>query len=578
MQKLIVRRSTDTNPLAGSGLSPLLQRIFAARGVQGPDELDTGLKGLLPYHALKDIDRAVAVIGDTLMRGERILIVGDYDCDGATSSALAVLGLRAMGAGWVDFLVPDRFAYGYGLSPEIVAVAARCEPQLLITVDNGVSSVEGVAAARAAGMRVVVTDHHLAGSQLPKADALVNPNQPGCEFPAKSTCGVGVIFYVLSALRRWLEQQGWFARQGIPLPNLADWLDLVALGTVADVVSLEQNNRRLVEQGLRRIRAGRARPGMLALLDVAGRKPEQLVASDLGFAIGPRLNAAGRLDDMSIGIRCLLTDDPAEARALAAELDRFNQDRKLIEQSMQVQALELLKQLDLGRDGEPPAGVCLYEPDWHEGVIGILASRIKDRLHRPVIAFARAENGQLKGSARSIPGLHIRDALDAVAARYPGLLTKFGGHAMAAGLTLDHDGFTAFQHAFCDEAARSLSATQLQARIDTDGELSPQELTMEVARELRFAGPWGQHFPEPLFDGEFELVQQRIVGQRHLKLVLAAAGGYCVDAIAFNVDLELWPSEAPRARVVYKLDINEFRGNQSLQLLVDYLEPLPVKS
>ena len=575
LRKLIERRPVpDLSVFAGSPLPPLLQRIYATRGIADCTQLDPALKRLQPYHALHQIDQAVAVIGAALVGGQRILVVGDYDCDGATSSALAVLALRDMGAAWVDFLVPDRFAYGYGLSPEIVAVAAERRPDLLITVDNGISSIDGVAAARAAGMRVVVTDHHLAGAELPAADAIVNPNQPGCDFPAKNTCGVGVIFYVLSALRRWLEAHDWFSTRGLALPNLGNYLDLVALGTVADVVSLDHNNRILVEQGLRRIRAGATRPGILALLEVAGRSPAQLVAADLGFAIGPRLNAAGRLDDMSIGIRCLLTNDPGEARALASQLDDFNRDRKQIEQSMQSEALTLLKRLDLGVDGEPPCGLCLYDPAWHEGVIGILASRIKDRLHRPVIAFANADNGQIKGSARSIPGLHIRDALDAVAARHPGLLRKFGGHAMAAGLTLERDGYEPFCRAFDAEARRCLSAAQLQARIDSDGELSRAEFSIELAEQLRMAGPWGQQFPEPLFDGEFELIQQRIVGQRHLKLMLATADGFCLDAIAFNVDLDSWPSSASRARVVYKLDVNEFRGNRTLQLLVEYLEPL----
>ncbi|HEY5717478.1 MAG TPA: single-stranded-DNA-specific exonuclease RecJ [Motiliproteus sp.] len=567
------RPAADLAAFRGSHLPPLLQRIYASRGISSSSQLEYGLKVLEPYHALTGIERAVEVIGHALISGRRILVVGDYDCDGATSSALAVLALRQMGAAWVDFLVPDRFAYGYGLSPEIVAVAAEQQPDLLITVDNGISSIDGVAAAKRVGMQVVVTDHHLAGAELPDADAVVNPNQPGCAFSAKNTCGVGVIFYVMSALRRWLEQRDWFTQQGLALPNLGHYLDLVALGTVADVVSLDHNNRVLVEQGLRRIRAGATRPGILALLEVAGRAPAQLVASDLGFAIGPRLNAAGRLDDMSIGIRCLLTEDPAEARDLAVLLDEFNRDRKQIEQSMQAQALQLLQRIDLEQGGELPHGLCLFEPDWHEGVIGILASRIKDRLHRPVIAFATAENGQIKGSARSIPGLHIRDALDAVAARHPGLLRKFGGHAMAAGLTLEREGYPQFCAAFDQEARRMLSAAALQARILTDGELSRAEFSLELAEQLRMAGPWGQQFPEPVFDGEFELIQQRIVGQRHLKLMLGTADGFCLDAIAFNVDLNEWPSSRTRARVVYKLDVNEFRGNRSLQLLVDYLEP-----
>ncbi|WP_207063661.1 single-stranded-DNA-specific exonuclease RecJ [Motiliproteus sp. SC1-56] len=576
MNKRIVRRPAgDSGALSGTDLPPLLQRIYSSRGIRRPEELDRSLKVLHPYHCLQDIDRAVEEIGASVVGGERILVVGDFDCDGATSSALAVLALRAMGAAWVDFLVPNRFEYGYGLSREIVAVAAQQHPHLLITVDNGISSIDGVAAAREAGMRVVVTDHHLPGEELPAAQALVNPNRADCNFPSKHTCGVGVIFYVMSALRRWLEARGWFADQGIPMPNMADFLDLVALGTVADVVALDQNNRALVEQGLRRIRARRARPGLLALLEVAGRNPAQLVAADLGFAVGPRLNAAGRLEDMAIGIRCLLTDDPDEARRAATELDALNRQRREIEQDMQQQALAALEAMSLDDQGELPYGVCLFDESWHEGVIGILASRIKERLHRPVIAFADAGRGQIKGSARSIPGLHIRDALDAVAARHPEVLSKFGGHAMAAGMTLHRDQLETFRQAFDAEARRHLDAAALEARLESDGELKREELTLEMAVLLRNAGPWGQQFPEPRFDGCFELLQQRIVGQRHLKLVVQLPGtGFCLDAIAFNVDLDVWPSSADRARLAYRLDINQFRGKTSLQLVVDHLEPL----
>lgn len=580
MNKQIVARSSEISPgLSGSGLIPLLQRIYSSRGVAATEELDNSLKGLLPYHTLRDIGPAVAEISRSIETGERILVVGDFDCDGATSSALAVSALRGLGAAWASYLVPNRFEYGYGLSPEIVAVAAEQSPQLLITVDNGISSVEGVRAAKAAGMRVVVTDHHLPGDALPDADALVNPNQHGCEFSGKNTCGVGVIFYVMTAVCRELQQRGWFERQQLAVPNMAEFLDLVALGTVADVVPLDRNNRILVDQGLKRIRAGRCRPGIAALAEIGGRTLSKLVAADLGFAIAPRLNAAGRLEDMSIGIECLLSQNPDEARRLALQLDELNQDRKQIEQQMQSQALSILANMQLGSgsDAELPFGITLFEPDWHEGVIGILASRIKERLHRPVIAFAQAEGGQVKGSARSIPGLHIRDTLDAIAARHPELLNKFGGHAMAAGMSLDRQHFERFQQAFDEEVRRRLTAEQLLARIETDGALSVAEMSLETAQQLRNGGPWGQLFPEPLFEGVFEIVQQRIVGERHLKLMLAEAGnpqGFCVDAIAFNVDLDIWPSDAPQLRLAYKLDLNEFRGKVSLQLLVDYLEPV----
>ncbi|MEH6626425.1 MAG: single-stranded-DNA-specific exonuclease RecJ [Motiliproteus sp.] len=573
MNKLIVRRNNEY-PLNEPSLPPLLQRIYGSRGIQNTKELERTLNGLESYQAMKGMPEAIAEIADAVVSAKRILIVGDFDCDGATSSSLAVLALRAMGAAWVDFLVPNRFQFGYGLSPEIVAVAAQKSPDLLITVDNGISSIEGVQAAKELGMRVVVTDHHLPGKSLPEADALVNPNQHGCDFPSKNLCGVGVIFYVMSALRRELQGRNWFQSQGLEVPNMASYLDLVALGTVADVVSLDQNNRILVEQGLRRIRAGAARPGILALLSVAGRDHRKLVASDLGFAVGPRLNAAGRLEDMSIGIECLLSTDADAANALAFQLDELNQDRKRIEQSMQDQALNILDNMALAGEAEMPAGLCLFDASWHEGVIGILASRIKERLHRPVIAFAQAEGGMIKGSARSIPKLHIRDALDAVAARCPQLLSKFGGHAMAAGMSLRREDLDAFSQAFDEEVRRQLNDDDFQARIESDGELAASELSLEMAQQLRDAGPWGQNFPEPLFDGVFNIVQQRIVGQRHLKLMLAEPGsGHCVDAIAFNVDTDVWPNTSQQARLAYKLDINEFRGRTSVQLMVDYLEP-----
>jgi len=552
-----------------------LARIYASRGVQSQAELGRNLKELLPDSEMKGMNEAVARLTHAVVSNESMLIVGDFDCDGATSTAVAVLGLRMMGATQVDYLVPNRFEYGYGLSPEIVEVAHTQSPSLLITVDNGISSVEGVARARSLGMDVVVTDHHLAGDQLPDAAAIVNPNQPGCGFPAKSTCGVGVIFYVLIALRRALQQQGWFEQQGLAVPNLASLLDLVALGTVADVVALEHNNRVLVHQGLKRIRAGQARPGLLALIEISGRQKERLVASDLGFAIAPRLNAAGRLEDMSIGIECLLSDDADYARDLAQSLDQLNLERRGIEQEMQQQALQLLDQIPLD-ENQLPYGLCLYDEAWHQGVVGILASRIKERTHRPVIAFARGDNGDIKGSARSIPGLHIRDALATLDARHPDLISKFGGHAMAAGLTLNSGALDQFKVAFDQAVREQLSADDLDQRIETDGELSASEMSLELAERLREAGPWGHHFPETLSDGQYSVLQQRIVGQRHLKLVLMdAKTGISVDAIHFNADMDCWPDQAiVSVRAVYKLDVNEFRGQRNVQLMVDYIEPL----
>lgn len=553
----------------------MLQRVYLARGITGQDQISNDLSLVHKPDALKGLKDAVALVVEALEQQQRILVVGDFDADGATSCALAVSALKSMGASSVDFLVPNRFEFGYGLTPEIVAVAGQFQPDLIITVDNGISSNAGVAAANASGMKVLVTDHHLPGDTLPDAAAIVNPNQPGCHFPSKNLAGVGVIFYLMSALRAELRQRNWFESRGLADPNMAEYLDLVALGTVADVVPLDHNNRILVEQGLRRIRAGRVRPGIAALLEVAQRDPRRLVSADLGFALGPRLNAAGRLDDMSLGIQCLMSDDIWQARDMAKQMDDLNRDRKSIEGSMQQEALQSLQQLSLA-DEELPYGLCLYDPQWHQGVVGILASRIKDRYHRPVIAFADAdESGSIKGSARSIPGLHIRDTLDRVAAKHPQLLSKFGGHAMAAGLTIQQSDYESFTRAFDQAVREQLTEKDLQAVIMSDGELSEQDMELSLAQQLKQAGPWGQHFPEPLFDGEFRLVQQRIVAEKHLKLVVSPVHSpdLVIDAIAFFVDTDRWPDdEVENVRLVYKLDVNEFRGRQSLQLLVDNIE------
>jgi single-stranded-DNA-specific exonuclease len=551
-------------------LPPLLTRLYAARGVQSAAELDKGLARLIPFQQLKGIDAAVSLLVTALAQGQRILIVGDFDADGATASAVGVLGLRMLGAAHVDYLVPNRFEYGYGLTPEIVAVALQRQPDLLLTVDNGISSVEGVAAAKAAGLTVLVTDHHLPGPELPAADAIVNPNQPGCEFPSKALAGVGVMFYVLLALRATLRERNWFAERAIAEPNLAELLDLVALGSVADVVPLDANNRILVHQGLARIRAGRARAGLRAVLEVAGRDYQRINSTDLGFILGPRLNAAGRLDDMSLGIECLLCEDQALARDMAVQLDELNKDRKSIEQGMQREALAQLKDLPLA---DMPFGLCLFDADWHQGVIGILASRLKERYHRPAIAFADAGDGLLKGSARSVPGLHIRDALDAVAAKHPGLISKFGGHAMAAGLSLPQEHYGAFASAFDAEVRRQLHEDDLTGRLLSDGSLSIEEFHLDLAKALRHAGPWGQHFPEPLFHGVFQVMQQRLVGEKHLKLVLKTeCGSVELDGIAFNIDRDVWPNASVRwVEVAYKLDVNEFRGRESVQLMIAHL-------
>lgn len=575
-KKIIKRRDADLSQAHfQTPLPPILQRIYLARGVSNDELLQMRLDRLQKPENFKGLKKAVDLLADAVCQQQRVLIIGDFDADGATSCALAVLTLKAMGLQSVDYLVPNRFEFGYGLTPEIVAVAAGRKPDILITVDNGISSVEGVSAANERNMQVIVTDHHLPGTALPEAAAIVNPNQHGCDFPSKNLAGVGVIFYVMSALRTALRERDWFVDNSIQEPNMADYLDLVAVGTVADVVPLDFNNRVLVHQGLQRIRAGRARIGITALLEVAGRQSHNLVASDLGFVVGPRLNAAGRLDDISLGIQCLMCDSAALAREMALELDDLNRDRKAIESSMQQEALKSLKELHLNEAVELPWGLCLYDPNWHQGVIGILASRIKDRVHRPVIAFADADDGEIKGSARSIDSLHIRDALDEVATQYPHLLSKFGGHAMAAGLTIQRQHFEEFQQAFDAVVKQKLNAADLQAELLSDGELLEDEMSLTLAQALRDAGPWGQHFPEPLFDGEFYVVQQRLVGDKHLKLVLSASerGQIIFDAIAFNVDVERWPNnDVKKIKIVYRLDVNEYRGRRNLQLIVDYLE------
>jgi len=577
MEKIIQRRlaasEQDTLPdaLRKAAIHPLLAQIYHARGIESPEELELQLSQLIPPSQLLNADMAAVMLADAIAAAKKIVVVGDFDADGATSTTLAVSVLKAFGAARVDYLVPNRFEFGYGLTPEIVALAQQKSPDLIITVDNGISSIEGVEAARAAGIATLITDHHLAGRELPRADIIVNPNQPDCHFPSKNLAGVGVIFYVMLALRAELRKRNWFESRNSPEPNLAEYLDLVALGTVADVVPLDRNNRILVAQGLARIRAGKARLGIMSLLQISSRNYRTVVASDLGFSVGPRLNAAGRLDDMSVGIECLLSNAHPEAGALAARLHELNQDRRVIEQGMQREAVAALEELHLDEQAAPPLAITLYQSGWHQGVIGILASRVKDRMHRPTIVFADGDEGQIKGSARSIQGIHIRDILDAIASRHPGLILKFGGHAMAAGLSLQKDSYAEFAQAFVEEVARHVDEVNLQAVIESDGELREADFNLALATELRFAGPWGQRFPEPVFDGQFKIVQQRLVGEKHLKLVLSPAGSKkVIDAIAFNVDLDIWPDDSiETVELAYRLDVNEFRGNSSLQLMVE---------
>ncbi|EBT6591414.1 single-stranded-DNA-specific exonuclease RecJ [Salmonella enterica] len=574
-QRQLRRREADETAELPADLPPLLRRLYASRGVRSARELERSVKGMLPWQQLNGIDNAVEILYNAFREGIRIIVVGDFDADGATSTALSVLGMRALGCDNISYLVPNRFEDGYGLSPEVVDQAKARGAQLIVTVDNGISSHAGVAHAKTLGIPVIVTDHHLPGDTLPDAEAIINPNLRDCEFPSKSLAGVGVAFYLMLALRTFLRDKGWFDERNIAPPNLAELLDLVALGTVADVVPLDANNRILTWQGLSRIRAGKCRPGIKALLEISNRDPQQLAASDLGFALGPRLNAAGRLDDMSVGVALLLCDNLGEARVLASELDALNQTRKEIEQGMQAEALILCEKLE--RSSETlPGGLAMYHPEWHQGVVGILASRIKERFHRPVIAFAPAGDGTLKGSGRSIQGLHMRDALERLDTLYPDLMIKFGGHAMAAGLSLEEHKFEQFQQRFGELVTEWLDPALLQGEVISDGPLSAAEMSMEVAQLLRDAGPWGQMFPEPLFDGRFRLLQQRLVGERHLKVMVEpVGGGPLLDGIAFNIDTTCWPDNGVReVELAYKLDINEFRGNRSLQIIIDDIWPL----
>lgn len=572
--EIIQRPKANSELPIFSQINSLLARIYAGRGVNDINDLGRNLNQLLPDTGLMGIEAAVQRLQQALERQESILIIGDYDCDGATSTALAIQGLQMVGARNVSYLVPNRFEYGYGFSTSIVEQALKQSPDLFITVDNGIASIEGVERANQAGIDVIITDHHLPADTLPPACAIVNPNQKGCQFEAKSTCGAGVVFYLMIALRRHLQQTGWFEQQGIAIPNLALLLDLVALGTVADVVPLERNNRILVYQGLQRIRAGQCRPGIHALIEQAGKQQQKLTASDMSYALAPRLNAAGRLDDISIGIECLLANNTEEAIALAAMLNDLNQTRKVIEQEMQQQALSLLSEIELTATSQL-SGVVLYNPEWHQGVIGILAGRIKEKLYLPVIVFAKDENDKLKGSARSIAGIHIRDILDKIATANPGLIQKFGGHAMAAGLSIKEQQLKLFKQIFANEVAQQLDSGNFKQQLLTDGSLTANEMTLEIAESLQYEGPWGHQFPPPCFDGIFDVVQLRKVGQRHLKMVLIEPdSGTSIDAIQFNADIELLDRDIKQVKIVYQLEVNEYRGQKSLQLRVEQLFPV----
>jgi len=566
------RTGVISSELDAAPLPRALKQIYANRGVDRLDDITLPLSQLAPPSALKGAQAAAEMLADAIEFHASVVIVGDFDADGATSCALAVSLLKQMGLEEVTYLVPNRFEFGYGLTPEIVGIAAQYQPDVLVTVDNGIASIDGVMAAQMLGMSVIITDHHLPGDTLPEADIIVNPNQPGCPFPSKALAGVGVMFYVLTALRAELRQRGWFESMGIDIPNLADALDLVALGTVADVVPLDKNNRTLVAAGLARMRSGRARPGIEALFEVAGRDISQVSSTDLGFVAGPRLNAAGRLDDMSVGIECLLAESSASARALATQLNDFNKERKEIERTMQTDAMALLEKGDLSV-GDEDFALSLFREDWHQGVVGILASRVRERFHRPTIVFAQSGDGELKGSGRSIPGVHLRDALDRVATSTPGLITKFGGHAMAAGLSLSQDDLPRFRETFNRVVAQALKGSLPDHVTVTDGQLPHSDLTLVLAEALESGGPWGQGFEAPSFEGVFTISDMRVVGEKHLKFRLITDAGL-IDAIAFNADVETWTRDTPKAlRCVYRPCVNEYRGDRRLQLQIEALWP-----
>ena len=573
----ILRRSlngedSDLSNFDGD-LPDWLKKILLARGVSSIDQLSSDLSRLHPPQQMLGMDVAVELLAQALTENKKILIVGDYDADGATSCALAVRALRSMGATQVDFLVPDRFKFGYGLSPEIVEVARCKNPDLLVTVDNGISSIEGVRLAKSLGMNVLITDHHLPGEQLPIADAIINPNQPGCSFPSKNLAGVGVLFNLMVGLRSLLRDKQWFEDQDISEPNLAMWLDIVALGTVADLVPLDEVNRLMVAKGLELIRSGRGNPGIRAILEVAGKDWRVVQSSDLGFAVGPRINAAGRLEDISLGIKCLLTEDESEARGIASQLQQLNQDRRAIEQQMRQEAESALQSLDLNTE-ELPWGLCLYQQDWHSGVVGLIASRIKDRWHRPTFVFAAEDDGRLKGSGRSISGLHIRDALEAISTRRPELIDQFGGHAMAAGLSIGADKYQFFAEEFDREVRARLGQEALIETILTDGELPSEAINLNSAKLIEDISPWGQAFPEPVFEGEFEIESVRILSGSHLKMRLKIKDetqlrSKMVEAIWFSApDSYLNLSPGTEGRFIYRLQVNRYRGNESEQILI----------
>ena len=571
----IHRREIVSEPDLPEAMHPVLKRVYAARNIHSASDLDYSLTKLLSYTLLGNIDSAAQLLKQAIIDQRKVLIVADYDADGATACALAIRGLRMMGLDKVDFIVPDRFVHGYGLSTDIVELALELNPDILVTVDNGISSLDGVALARAKGIDVLITDHHLPGEVLPDANVIVNPNLRDDPFPSKATSGVGVMFYVLAALRGVLREEHWFQQQGLDEPRLDRLLDLVALGTVADVVPLDFNNRIFVAQGLERIRRGICAPGIKSLLTISKRAPEKIVSSDLGFALGPRLNAAGRLTDMRLGIECLICDDHGESMRMASQLDQINKERREIQADMEVDALKAIDHLDLDDSVSLPNGLCLFHEQWHQGVVGIVASKIKERINRPVIAFARENTDLLKGSARSISNVHIRDALEAIATANPDLIEKYGGHAMAAGLSLKQSNYERFCACFEIEIAKRISASGIARHLLSDGGLQESELSLSLAETIKQSGPWGQGFPEPQFEGRFKILSSRVLGEKHLKMELGLSDSKIrVEAIAFNYTDEDWPNNIEEIEVLYRLDVNDFRGSQSLQLILEHVVPL----
>ena len=572
--KKIIHRKVPNNIDLPDLIHPVLKRVYASRNIKSSKDLDYSLGSLIPFKQLSGIDDAVILLEEMLEQKKRILIVADFDADGATSCALAIRGLTAMGARDVIYVVPNRFEHGYGLSPEIVDIALDYDPDLIITVDNGISSICGVEHAKKNGVKVLITDHHLPGRELPNADVIINPQLVDDRFPSKNLAGVGVIFYILLALRAKLKEKDWFENNNINYPNLANFLDLVALGTIADLVPLDKNNRTMVSHGLKLIRNNKSKPGINALLIQAGRQLSKLTSSDLSFVVAPRLNAAGRLTDMSLGIECLLADDEDNAIEIAQKLNRLNIERRKIQDDMQEEALAELEKYLQSTSGEIPRSICIYNKDWHQGVVGILASKIKEKFNRPVIVFAKENDDTLKGSARSISELHIKDVLDEIAKIHPELILSFGGHAMAAGLTIKKSHYENFSEIFDKVVSQCISSDKLEDEYLTDGELLAEDFTLPLALAIQDAGPWGQSFPEPTFAGRFKILVKRGVGENHLKLKLQSRDNSAtLDAIAFNMTDTNWPPETEQIVSTYRLGINDFQGNSQVQLFLEHIEP-----